>query len=346
MTQLQNSKIAVHQYSCPYNCMQLCRMYGYGGSCIAHPMQDRPIPFYSSQKCNSNVALLPRCPCLGLARMLKYSSLVLLTVQNCAIALVTRQARARPGDMFIASTAVLLAEVVKSGTSLILLLWEAHFNISQYVRQLYVSLLLNPRDNAKIAIPAVVYVIQNNLIYLGVSNLDAATFQVTVQLKILTTALLSVFILHKPLSRLQWVALVILFVGVSLVQLFPAQSAHVMPTTPNMPSNITNWEGRNAPPLAQHSMGSNLADIKGTHNTPISSKQPSTTMPPQNALIGFSAVVIACFLSGFAGVYYELILKSMLCFSHIDFLSPNKMEVEWRTPYSEKIPKHFNQNTQ
>ena len=43
--------------------------------------------------------------------------------------------------------------------------------------------------------------------------------QVSYQLKILTTALFSVFMLKKQLSKSQWVALVMLFVGVSLVQL-------------------------------------------------------------------------------------------------------------------------------
>ena len=44
------------------------------------------------------------------------------------------------------------------------------------------------------------YTIQKNLLYLAISNLDAAVFQVTYQAKILTTALFSVLILRRKLS--------------------------------------------------------------------------------------------------------------------------------------------------
>lgn len=44
------------------------------------------------------------------------------------------------------------------------------------------------------------------------------SFQVTYQLKILTTALFSVLMLRKSLSRVQWVSLLLLFAGVAIVQ--------------------------------------------------------------------------------------------------------------------------------
>ena len=82
----------------------------------------------------------------------------------------------------------------------------------------------------------------------------------TYQLKILTTALFSVIMLSKKLSAIQWSSLVILFLGVSLVQI---------------------------------------------QNTSSGSKSGQD----QNQLVGLVAVVISCLSSGFAGVYFEKMLK-------------------------------------
>lgn len=69
-------------------------------------------------------------------------------------------------------------------------------------------------------IPAGLYTLQNNLLFIALSNLDAATYQVTYQLKILTTALFSVLMLGKKLDSTKWISLVFLMIGVSLVQVF------------------------------------------------------------------------------------------------------------------------------
>ena len=81
------------------------------------------------------------------------------------------------------------------------------------------EILMKPWETSKLIVPSGLYAVQNNLLYLALSNLDAATYQVTYQLKILTTALFSVVMLKKHITGMQWLALVVLTTGVALVQL-------------------------------------------------------------------------------------------------------------------------------
>ncbi|XP_001601496.2 UDP-galactose translocator isoform X2 [Nasonia vitripennis] len=193
-------------------------------------------------------------------QLLKYVSLVTLTLQNALVGLSMRYARTRSGDMFLYSTAVFMAEVVKLITCLFMVFLEEG-SFSKFISALDNTVIKQPKDTLKVCVPSLVYVIQNNLLYVSASNLDAATYQVTYQLKILTTAFFAIVILKRTLKKIQWGALVILLLGVILVQL--AQSG---PKT--VPSGIE-----------------------------------------QNHLLGFTAALTACFLSGFAGIYFEKILK-------------------------------------
>ena len=193
---------------------------------------------------------------------LKYASLVTLTVQNAALSLTMRKARTQE-DKFLASTAVIISEVIKILTCLgVIALDEGSFD--SLCLSIKTHILDKPKETLKVAVPSIVYYIQNNLIYVGATHLDAATGQVTYQLKILTTALFSVFLLKKELYSHQWIALLILFIGVALVQLVQLTKSN-------------------------HGSGHSLEG--------------------QSPFVGFMAVLTACFLSGFAGVYFEKILK-------------------------------------
>ncbi|XP_061033834.1 UDP-galactose translocator isoform X2 [Eubalaena glacialis] len=151
-------------------------------------------------------------------RRLKYISLAVLVVQNASLILSIRYARTLPGDRFFATTAVVMAEVLKGLTCLLLLFAQKRGNVKHLVLFLHEAVLVQYVDTLKLAVPSLIYTLQNNLQYVAISNLPAATFQVTYQLKILTTALFSVLMLNRSLSRLQWASLLLLFTGVAIVQ--------------------------------------------------------------------------------------------------------------------------------
>lgn len=197
-------------------------------------------------------------------KSLRYTSLVILALQNATLVLLMRYARTQPGDQFFATTAVVMAEVVKFVACLFIIA-IAEGGISGLIAELDKNIINAPMDTMKVAIPGLIYTFQNNLLYVAVTNLPAATFQVVYQIKILTTALFSVFMLDKKLTYVHWAALFILTGGVAMVQVETTMSKQ---------------------------------------------SESSSSVTKQNPMLGFVAVIVACISSGFAGVYFEKILKS------------------------------------
>ena len=155
-------------------------------------------------------------------RRMKYMSLLTLTFQNAILGLSMRYSRTRSGDMFFAATAVLMAEVVKLMTCLYLVYrapTEGQNNFKKITALLYQTIIQNKLDTLKVCVPSFIYLIQNNLLYVAAEHLDVATYQITYQLKILTTAMFAVLMLKKTLIKTQWFSLLLLILGVILVQL-------------------------------------------------------------------------------------------------------------------------------
>ena len=103
------------------------------------------------------------------------------------------------------------------------------------------------------------------MLYTALENLDAATYSVCYQTKILTTALFSMILLRKRLNFGKWAALVLLTVGVSLAE---------------------------------------LSDFSTKRVATSGAKEHA-----QSPLLGFMCVMAAACTSGFAGVYFEMLLK-------------------------------------
>lgn len=118
--------------------------------------------------------------------------------------------------MYIASTAVFIMELMKLGICCCVIAYQSDNNL---VSELNTHVLQSPVEMAKLSIPSCLYTVQNNLLYFALSNLDAATYQVCYQLKILTTAVFSMILLQRKFSSKKWAALILLTVGVSIVQI-------------------------------------------------------------------------------------------------------------------------------
>uniref|UniRef100_A0A8C5JR94 Major facilitator superfamily domain containing 14A n=1 Tax=Junco hyemalis TaxID=40217 RepID=A0A8C5JR94_JUNHY len=154
---------------------------------------------------------------------LKYLSLGILVFQTTSLVLTMRYSRTlkEEGPRYLSSTAVVIAELLKILACVLLVYKDSKCNLRALNRVLRDEILNKPMETLKLAIPSGIYTLQNNLLYVALSNLDAATYQ------------------------------------------WPSDSQ--------------------ATPAKEHSAGSQF--------------------------VGLIAVLIACFSSGFAGVYFEKILK-------------------------------------
>ncbi|KAK1801167.1 hypothetical protein P4O66_022664, partial [Electrophorus voltai] len=196
---------------------------------------------------------------------LKYLSLGVLVFQTTSLVLTMRYSRtlAEEGPRYLASSAVVVAELLKILACLGLVFKDHSYSVRGLSTVLRQEIFHKPMETLKLAIPSGIYTLQNNLLYVALSNLDAATYQVTYQLKILTTALFSVSMLGRRLGLYQWLSLLVLMCGVALVQ----------------------WP----------------VDPPGG----AEKERPAVGSP----FVGLLAVLVACCSSGFAGVYFEKILK-------------------------------------
>ena len=92
--------------------------------------------------------------------------------------------------------------------------------------ELYNHVWDSPNEMLKLCVPSFLYTVQNNLLYLALTNLDAATYQILYQLKILTTAIFSATMLGRRFSRTKWASLVVLTCGVAVVQISGSSDSH------------------------------------------------------------------------------------------------------------------------
>ena len=118
--------------------------------------------------------------CARIPISLKHLCLGILVVQTSSLVLTMRYSRTHKQDdqMYIASTAVVFAEIFKILACLAVIFRGSSYRWSYFLSQLREEILDKPWETLKLAVPSGLYTIQNNLLFLALSNLDAATYQV------------------------------------------------------------------------------------------------------------------------------------------------------------------------
>jgi UDP-sugar transporter A1/2/3 len=138
--------------------------------------------------------------------------LVMLTLQNTALVLVTKFSYRPSATPYSAPTVIACSECVKLTMSCLLLLGSTG-------KQTLADALLNLRSGApRLVVPSLLYVIQNNLMFEGVRLLNPTMYAVCSQSKILTSAVFSVLLLRTRITRRQYLALFVLVAGMIVVE--------------------------------------------------------------------------------------------------------------------------------
>lgn len=193
-------------------------------------------------------------------RSAKSVGLVALVLQLTALVLMIWHSRTAGDNVYIISAAVVTAEVVKMVLNVSLELTVGEERTTSMFSHLFSV------ESVKLAVPALLYVIQNNLLFVALGNLSVPIYQVTNQGKLLTTAVFSRILLGREITYKQYFSLFVLAAGVAIV--------HLSSTEQKIAQGATEEQSQ------------------------------------QNHLLGLAAVFFSCCKSGFAGVYFEKVLKS------------------------------------
>ncbi|EME45571.1 hypothetical protein DOTSEDRAFT_87880 [Dothistroma septosporum NZE10] len=242
-----------------------------------------------------------------------------LVVQNAALVLLMHYSRVMPlvnGDRYFASTAVFLSEVVKFSFFLSMALYEIATSpqtpdtstVSELAEALSKAVFTG--DSWKLAMPAVLFAATNSLQYVAASNLDAATFAITYQLKIVSAAMFGISLMGRVLNVRKWLSLGVLALGILVVQIsYVSRQGRVLSIKDlregvSFKSPRSIWDMEAEGNVAAGQLNKRSATYEGIDDDVAAAN------PKMNASIGLAAAVLGCILSGLACVYFERTLKA------------------------------------
>ncbi|BDA44176.1 UDP-N-acetylglucosamine transporter [Coccomyxa sp. Obi] len=149
-------------------------------------------------------------------------SMALLIFQGTALSLTLRFSRTREGTQYLASVAVVWTELIKLLVCMVAQMVECARSAGQRGLPFRDEMVHQAEEilgrSWPMLVPAALFVMQQVLVIVAASHLDAVTFQICSQsFKIMPTALFAVWLLGQYLAPLQWASLPVLAVGVVFV---------------------------------------------------------------------------------------------------------------------------------
>ncbi|KAL6233159.1 hypothetical protein BDW75DRAFT_232195 [Aspergillus navahoensis] len=241
----------------------------------------------------------------------KHGSWVLLTIQYTTFVLLVHYSRMMPptsGKRYLTSTAVFFNEVVKLAISLTLALYEVSKSAPPSVPATSLLSTLAAAvfsgDSWKLAIPAALYTLANSLQYIALSNLPAATFQTSYQLKIVVSSVFGLILLQRSVPLRKWGLILLLIAGVALVNVPVINSDELSldnaATHFDFPRSLEEWKSVK---LQGQGLRKRSATYEGIEEDIL------TATPSMDRIVGILATLGSCAASGLSGVYFEKVMR-------------------------------------
>ena len=139
---------------------------------------------------------------------------ILVVLLSTYMLLIAYSSNGAENYTFFFTTVTLCGELLKLFMSLCL------YMVTRYMdSHSYTPIQLTLKKSAHFAIPSFLYVLNNNLLFLILIMIDPTTFQILAHVGIIFVALFTILLLRRTLDIVQWISMIILFVGTALTQL-------------------------------------------------------------------------------------------------------------------------------
>ena len=161
----------------------------------------------------------------------------------------------------------------------------------------------NAKEFALFSVPAVLYGIDNNLVFVILQYIDPATLSVVWNIKIIQVAIAFRIVLKRKLTLLKWIAVLLLFCGV-----VASQSSKIHVTHQRLVCAVNSYEEESVFCLATPAAIANETMDEAVDAT-LTRVRATNSEPPSHYLLGILLLVVGTTISALAGIYTEWVMK-------------------------------------